>query len=145
MKRSLFGSWWYIGFALLAYYGICRVAFSFQTIDPAIVVLSGRSCDVVALKPSPDGYCTATGRLSYSLTGEQWLTPASRSGVRVRVPTESAIAHGAGAEHFPGGDFSMGYILILPWVLLFAPIAYALSNQISDIGRRWAALVEGRE
>jgi hypothetical protein len=143
MKGSFFGSWWYIGPALLAYYAIVRLAFSLQTIDPAHVVLEGVSCDAAAAQRIDGGYCNAIGKLSYSMSGTRWLTPESKPDVRVQVPKESGIAYGAGAEHFPGGSVGMAIALILPFVLLFAPAAYALVRQIEDIGRRWRALLDG--
>ncbi|KND62289.1 hypothetical protein BVER_01743 [Candidatus Burkholderia verschuerenii] len=143
MKGSFFGSWWYIGPALLAYYAIVRLAFSLQTIDPAHVVLEGVSCDAAAAKRVDGGYCNAIGKLSYSVVGTRWLTPEGRPDVRVQVPKESGIAFGAGAEHFPGGSVGMAVALILPFVFLFAPAAYALLRQMEDIGRRWRALLDG--
>ncbi|MGF6440280.1 hypothetical protein QF002_001089 [Paraburkholderia youngii] len=145
MKRAFFGSWWYIVPALLVYYAVLHIAFSFQTIDPANVVLQGSSCDAAAARRVDGNYCGAVGKLSYSVVGDRSLTPEGRPDVRVQVPKESAIAYGAGAEHFPGGDAGMACALILPFVLLFAPPAYALVHQIEDIGRRWQALFARRD
>ena len=142
-KGGFFGSWWYIGPALLAYYAIVRLEFSLQTIDPVHVVLEGASCDAAAAQRVDGGYCNATGKLSYSVVGTRWLTPEGRPDVRVQVPKESGISYGAGAERFPGGSVGMTIALILPFVLLFAPAAYALVRQIEDIGRRWRALLDG--
>ena len=145
MKRAFFGSWWYIVPALLAYYAIVRLVFSLQTIEPAHVVLEGSSCDVAAARRVDGDYCNAIGTLSYSVLGDRWLTPDGRPDIRVRVPKVSGIAYGAGAEHFPGGYAGMGFALIFPFVLLFAPVIYALLRQIEDIGRRWRALLDRQD
>lgn len=140
MKLKYFGSWWYIGAAMVAYVYFMRVVFSFQTVDPAAVYLSGPACAIAGTQHVSGEVCKLEGSLSQSVNGTRWLTPAGQPQQRVQLPDNVSIVHGRGAEHFPGGDTAMGALLIAAWVLLFAPMVVALVQQVADCLQRWQAL-----
>ena len=144
MKRTFFGSWWYIGFAMLAYYGIARIVFSIEWADPVQVVLSEPVCDAAEGSRLGSGSCLVTGRMTFSITGDKWFAPATQPSRRARLPQASPIISGPGADHFPGGDIAMGCALFLPWIVLFLPTAYVLLHQWANIFGRLMALVSRR-
>ncbi|MDR5798998.1 MULTISPECIES: hypothetical protein [Caballeronia] len=139
-NKSFFSSWTYIVLALVVYYGVFRIVFSFQSIDPATVVLQGELCAVAQEKPDAQGYCTATGRLTSSLTGDRFFSPRDQLGVQIPLGKELGFSYQRGAEHFPGGSLGMLIALILPWVLLFAPTGVALVRQASSLIDRYHRL-----
>lgn len=139
-NKSFFSSWTYIVLALVVYYGVFRVVFSLQSIDPATVVLQGELCAVVQQKADAQGYCTATGRLTSSLTGDRFFSPKEQPGLQVSLGNDLGFSYQRGAEHFPGGSLGMFVALVLPWVLLFAPTTVALVRQASSLIDRYHRL-----
>lgn len=145
MKLKFFGSWWYIGAAMVAYVYFMRLVFSFQTVDPATVFLSGAGCAIAGTQHVSGEVCRIEGSLSQSVNGTRWLAPAGQPQQRVQLPEDVSIVHGRDAEHFPGGDAAMGALLIAAWVLLFAPMVVALVRQVADLMQRWQALRTPRD
>lgn len=144
-KKPIFSSWSYAIFALFLYYGVARVVFSFEYIDPVHVVLDAEQCQVADVPISPQyGSCIATGRLTTLVTGDYAFWPSTRPGIQMPLRQIPTYYHSDGADHFPGGTTCMGLALLLPALVLLFPLCLGVLTDIQSISRRIHSLRQRR-
>jgi hypothetical protein len=144
-KKSFFSSWSYIIFAFVLYYGIARLVFSFQYIEPVHVMLDAAQCQVADVPINPQyGSCVATGRLTTLVTGDYAFWPSSRPGMELPMSKMPTYYHSDGADHFPGGTTCMSLALLLPALVLLLPLFLGLLSDIDSISQRIQSLRQRR-
>jgi hypothetical protein len=136
-KKSFFSSWSYIILAFVLYYGLARVIFSFEYVEPVHVALDAAQCEVAGVPINAQyGSCISTGRLRTDITGEYVFLPSSRPGLEMPMSRMPTYYHEDGADHFPGGTLCLGVALLLPALVLLFPMVLGLITDIESIAQR---------
>lgn len=131
MSRNKFVlSWWYALLSLGVILAMFSVLSSLQWVENATVYNMPAQVCVATGTKTHQGQCDVTGRLTFTLLGEQRIEVPAASGVSYSVPKPSAMSWPGNSVHYPPGFTFFGAAILL---ILVVPVFLALWQDTTTV------------